>query len=238
MSWGGDPSGNELFTWHESGNKRGYWLEGETRHGVTAHDPPRYKKHTVDQMQRMGWGSPPAEADWSQVRGILGGQTIRLTQHGTEYEDTEDSNSNVTRHTVLGRLREIKQITYYGGLRGVMDDAENRGLLPEGTVEAWDHMEVDVQLDGQGLVVRELDGAVVAAMDKQEVQSIEAERAGVAGEFEEYLARQDRDASELELRAREQGWTLEAMGFALDEVSERRDEIEAALQAIESDELF
>lgn len=241
--WGDDPrTGEGWFTYHGSNAPRGYWRQGEKRFGVTKHDPARYRRHSLAQLQDLGYARRDISYDealeplftaalWNiREQSELGGRAQ------LRYEQP------VTMHTMLGRKREAKQYAYVMYKEDLANDLKAAGLTDdqvEDVLDAWDAEEdirVEVQDTPRGRTynIFEGDGTPVG----QEFTDLQLQQVAMQGtemeeEFLEYLGQreaQEAAAAQYVAELYEQGIDPYAMGYTFDQLVEDLDDVREAIE--------
>jgi hypothetical protein len=243
MSWGDDPrTGVPWFSNHPSSNARGYWMKGEKRPGTSKDDPKRYRRHSLDELQKLGFAVgdisyeealAPFQAEYDinvRERGELGGKAVAKYEHPFR------------KHTQLGRMREAKQYGYVMRREEIRQQLEAAGLdanAVEDVLDSWDNEEdlrVEVTPGTHGRSYALYSGAGKLIGDEftdddltwAAVQGTEME-----GEYLDFLddqrAREEAAALYLgELQA--QGMDPYALGHAYDDFVDHLDEVRDAIE--------
>uniref|UniRef100_A0A6M3JRW5 Uncharacterized protein n=1 Tax=viral metagenome TaxID=1070528 RepID=A0A6M3JRW5_9ZZZZ len=154
---------------------RGYWTDEDERPGVTKLDPPRYRRFSMPEMVHRGWVNPLLSTDYDTVKDELHleAQTLKNIEDqrlmGANAPTSGRPEMVVTRHTVLGRLRNYKQWAYEDGIRRLLD------TLDLDVAESWDHLDVDAEVqDGSLVVWNRKTGDLVVALDRVDTAKIDA----------------------------------------------------------------
>jgi hypothetical protein len=144
----------DLFVRHASAHPRGYWREGEKRFGSTAEDPPRYKKLTVAKMNALGGDSgftTNVERISDELYADRGRALREIAEHGAKAD--EDEAYVVTRHTLLGRMRENKQLAYEhlkDAITLALEHTTGDPDLVDEWITSWEHLDTEVWHNGRG----------------------------------------------------------------------------------------
>jgi len=242
-AWGDDPrTGESWFSHHGSNAPRGYWRKGEPRFGVTKDDPPRYRKHSLEELQDLGYArrdisyeealAPLFTATEWNIReaGEMGGRAQ------LRYEQP------VTPHTILGRKREAKQYGYYMQREDIANDLRAAGLTEdqlEDVLQSWDQeqdVRLEVQETARGRVYSVFDGTgapIGREFTEVELQRIAMEGTEMEGEFLEYLAQrqqQEAAASAYIAELYNQGIDPYELGHSWDAMVEDLDQVKRSIE--------
>jgi len=244
LGFGEDPrTGEPWFSHHGSNAPEGFWRKGEKRFGVSKDDPPRYRRHSLEELQQLGYARDDIsheaaldplyiQAQWNiQERRDLGGKAV------VTYEPP------VTRHTIYGRMREAKQYAYYMRREDIREQLEAAGLTDEevlDVLDTWDNEEdlrIESMRQGGTTEYSILDGT--GRQIGRDFTEAELTRIAVEGtELEaEYLAhledQQEREAAAATYIAELQGQGLDpyALGHAWEDFVDGLDEVQNAIES-------
>lgn len=218
-------------------NERGYWVEGEPRPGVSDEDPRRYRRHTMQDLVDAGYALDPGLSMDQAAADLYVEKHKAIREFGSRGAAADVGiQAAVTRHTILGRRREIKRMAYYSQRQEVEDGLQAAGLSEQDigdALQAWDD-ETDIR------VVESRDrGELVYTLYDDHDKTIgrpytwtELEDAAILGtamedEFREYRQREQM-ARELTEEIEAQGLTVSELGFTGDEVAGMLDEVRDA----------
>lgn len=219
----------DLFVLHESANPRGYWRECEPRLNVTSSDPRRYRKYTLAQLQDMGAALPGYDSTPSRAADDVYQDKKRAIREGA------GGVVNMSRHTILGRAREMKQAGYYGFRAELADQLAAADL----TDDDIDHV-LDQWDDDRAIRMQETPGRVpsktrtdiygpgnrlLGSFTTGQLQTIVAEAEGILDELEPELLRQDQIDQLLD--------QVEAEGFTLADLEISPADLDASLREVE-----
>lgn len=185
LDLGIDPeSGDPWFAHHGSTHPRGYWTRQDKRLGVTQHDPARYRRYTLDQLQARGDADDTFNYrdtfDWLTADKT---RAIEEQERGAalQRDDVIEAGSRaVTKHTILGRMRETKRAAYYRRRNDLADAMRAAGLSDAEVLDQLDQWdagrELRIAADDAGGLAIERDGNTLAQFSRDDL-----ERAQVAG---------------------------------------------------------
>ena len=218
-----DPeTGQPWFVVRQSRNKRGYWREGEPRPGVTEDDPPRYRKHTLAELLEAGAAADIGMGTEDAAKQVyeMKRRAIREVRDRGALADA-GIQAGVTRHTLLGRRREIKRMAYYTRRAEIEDALRSAGLDDDEIAEyldTWDN-DADIRIveNREGgrtffQLYDETNKQIGRDYDLAELQEIATLGTELEAEFGEWKERQE-EARALLDQLEAAGVTVEELGF-------------------------
>lgn len=233
-----DPeTGRAWFAIHESRAKRGYWVEGEPRPGVSEEDPLRYQRHTMQELIDAGAAHDHGYRMPDAAREVYEEKRKAIAAAGDRGAAADVGiQAGVTRHTLLGRKREYKRMAYYS-MRDEIESALEAAGVSDADIDhylnAWDDdqtIRIEQDTDDGNVRYRlydETNRQIGREYDLDELNEIATAGSDLEGAFSEYKDRRE-IADELVAQIESAGLRVQDLGFAPADVAGMLDEVREA----------